>query len=159
MNTNKSIFISQQFLAIQLGGVFDPEKRKHLESTYSDLTYLPTPSTVYSKELVESYSKNNKIYNYTNGSLFKTSKRSRFIFIDNSGSDSVDTIDNSIEVPDFICNILNKGLSRFSKFKACDDSFLSSERLYLVPNEHPWADFIASLSSENFINLAKFNSA
>jgi hypothetical protein len=156
MNTDKSIFVSQHYLAIEIGNVFDDQKRKLLEATAGDKTYLPTPSTLYSKELVESYTKPK--LTISNGSLFKTSKRSRFSFINKDSSN--DTTANSIEVPDFICNILNKELSSYSKFKCCDDSLLSSEKLFNnCPNDHPWADFVASLSSDNFINLAKFNSA
>jgi hypothetical protein len=153
MNTNKSIFLSQHYLAIELGEILQPEMKKFLESTKGNITYFPTPSIIYDKDMVETYSA--QTYSCSKGNLFKTSGRSRFGF--NNGEELDSTQNDSIEVPDFICNILNKNLSRYSHFKSCDDSFLD-QKVFKFPSSHPWAEFMTSLNGE-FINLAKFNSA
>jgi hypothetical protein len=165
MNTDKTIFLSQHYIAIEIGNIFNEEKRKLLESTKESITFLPTPSTLYTKDIVVSYSKRGEALSFTNGNLFKTSKQSRFNFInsdDSVGASLNTTIDSSIDVPEFICKIINSKLSRYPHFKACDDSFISSDMSSRtnLPQEHPWVEFITSLNrNEDFIDLVKFNSA
>jgi hypothetical protein len=174
MNTNKSIFVSQHLIAIELGDIFSESKKEMLLKTKGNLAYLPTPATLYEKDIVENYNSGYSLGSQTNslgklntefptGNLFKTSRRSRFVSSTDPSVLLDNTQDTSIEVPHFICNILNSKLSRYSQFKtSSDDSFINYYENNLKRIEHPWADFISSLGRNEtnyFIDIAKFNSA
>lgn len=52
MNTNKSIFISQHIMAINLADIYNDEKKEKLLLTRLDKTKLPAPWTIFEKDIV-----------------------------------------------------------------------------------------------------------
>jgi hypothetical protein len=154
MNTNKSIFVSQHLIAIEMANIYNIEIKTKFLETSTNITCLPTPSTIYDKEIVIS---NKKTIIENRGYLYKTSKQSRFSF--NGLDSSISTDDSVIEVPEFVCNILNRKLSKFSLFKNLDDTFLYSDTLLNFNENHPWAKFILAFKDKDESFLTKFNSA
>jgi hypothetical protein len=57
MNTNKSIFLSQQIIAMKEADIFNPEIKKRIMDTKIFKTVLPGPFTIYDKEIVKDQAK------------------------------------------------------------------------------------------------------
>ena len=159
MNTNKSIFLSQHVIAIEISKIYDLDVRERILSTINNFTYLPNPASIFEKDVVQKNHKSNLIQN--NSIFFKTSKHSRFGFVNEKLNSSQSTNDNdSIEIPDYITKIVYKKFSRFSLSKDIDGQFIDTIIMKKYDENDPWAKFIISLyDKEHFILLTKFNSA
>lgn len=53
MNTNKSIFLSQHYLAMRVADIFNTQVKSALIAMKSNKTFFPTPATFYDKEIVK----------------------------------------------------------------------------------------------------------
>lgn len=98
MNTNKSIFVSQHLIAIELANIYNKDIKIKFLNTGNTITFLPSPATIYDKEIVIN---NDKLEN--RGYIYKTSDKSRFFDLDSSISTN-----DSVEVPEFICSKIGR---------------------------------------------------
>jgi hypothetical protein len=141
-------------IAIRLADIYKVDLKINFLETRNNKTFLPTPSTIYDKEIVID---NDRTVIENRGNLYKTSNKSRFSFERLNSSTSTD--DSFVEVPEFVSSILNKKLSKFSMFKKLDDTFLYRDTLLDCNENHPWAKFIMALDDRDISFLNKFNSA
>ena len=53
MNTNKTIFLSQHILAMRIADIFNENRKIFLISLKTNISFFPTPATIYEKEIVK----------------------------------------------------------------------------------------------------------
>jgi hypothetical protein len=53
LNINKNIFLDQQIYAIKIADLYNPEVRKNIMSNKKFKTVLPSPETIYNKDIVK----------------------------------------------------------------------------------------------------------
>ena len=70
MNSNKNIFYEQQLFAIKIADIFTPKNRERIMNMNKKKTFLPSPETIFTKEIVlendlenKNYKKSTKYYN------------------------------------------------------------------------------------------------
>lgn len=109
MNTNKSIFVSQHFLAMNVAQIFNPEKHSKLIAMKANKTFFPSPHTIYEKDIVI---EQRKKLGCTFGDInCKKREKSRFDFASRAA------LNEPVEVPDFISKLIQKNISMFLKMK------------------------------------------
>jgi hypothetical protein len=151
MSTNKQIFVSQHFMAIDIAKIFDPEKQMKLLAMRENQTILPSPHLIYQKEsiiqrrnktLAVLQTSRNKINNILN---LKARKNSRFDFILKTNLEH-----DGVEIPDFVSEIIKKSLLKFK-----DDTDISIDMsLAEEYNENnPWARYIVSNLENNNVKI------
>jgi hypothetical protein len=187
MNTNKSIFASQHILAMKVADIFNIGKKERFLAMKNNKTQLPSPHTIYEKEIVIEYlrsisSGSDNFVNHkakkviTISRLFRQREKSRFGFA--AKTEKNDSITQGIEVPSFISKLISKTFSMYSlserPSKVDDEIFYNDENSQKKISERDeWAEFIYSFNgglkndksmrklseNEEFILLNKFNSA
>jgi hypothetical protein len=153
MSTNKQIFVSQHFMAIEIAKIFDPEKQRKLGAMRENDTILPSPHLIYEKEIV--IQKRNQKFISTKFSEIPTNKKkinlksrasSRFEF-----ALSTSCQEDGVEIPEFVSNLIAKRLlkSKDDSDICCDDFLLVKE---FNENNH-WARYIVSNLENNNIKI------
>jgi len=187
MNTNKSIFTSQHYLAMRVADIFNPEKKNRLFMTRQVHTVFPSPFTIYSKDIVidqlrrasedsatlstnKSSLDNNLSYHLT--PIFRERKTSRFGFCISSNNDE------GVRIPSFVSYILAKKCSQLAFYnsynlKGEDPTYLDKTLIREYSDNNPWArEIIGNCGNEKILIqierlaekeqmniLMKFNSA
>ncbi len=106
MINNKNIFEYQYLMAIQLSNIFNVNKKYELENIKNQKTIFPNAYSVYNKDIVLSYIKqnmiNDKLYKFENlnfdiNKIYLSKNKSRFSFV-NEKDNNINSI-YKIEVP------------------------------------------------------------
>jgi hypothetical protein len=178
--------------------VMNPEKKKRLMAMQNNKTVFPSPHTIYEKEIVtEKYFSSDKNSNDSRknstcetgnsirNKLFSGKQNSRFDFARKNNrkisktSECNSTIDDSVEIPLFINDLIYKKFSRYSFFKKIikddeDLTYFDKNLIREYSESNPWACFIMSnikdrgffeskieklVDREKILTINKFNSA
>lgn len=170
MSTNKSIFSSQQLLAMNTANIFCPERKRQLLKTSQANTYLPCIASIYEKEIVMDQlsirnSENDQKVRTSDcspmsfstkdpvnvGKIFTQRSESRFVFSKKNSISSVETDDCSVNVPSYISSLISKKCLRFAFFRemSIDDEDLLYKDTGIIrryEEKEDWAQFLISHS-------------
>jgi hypothetical protein len=187
MNTNKSIFTSQHYLAMRVADIFNPQKKNRLFMTRQVNTVFPSAFTIYSKDIVldqlrrtseDSATLSTHTCSFDNTlthsvtPVFRERKTSRFGFCISSSNDE------GIRIPSFVSYILAKKCTQLAFYKSHnlndeDHLYLDKSLVREYSDNNPWAREIIGncydekiliqierLAEKEQVNiLMKFNSA
>jgi tRNA A22 N-methylase len=153
MSTNKQIFVSQHFMAIEIAKIFEPEKQRKLAAMRENDTILPSPHLIYEKEIV--IQKRNQKFLSTKFSQIPNNKKkfnlksrtsSRFDFVFSTSCQ-----EDGVEIPEFVSNLIAKRLlnSKDDCDICCDYSLLAKE----LNENNIWARYIVSNLENNNIKI------
>jgi hypothetical protein len=152
MNTNKTIFTGQHYLAMRVADIFNPEKKNRLFMTRQVNTVFPSPYTIYSKEIVldqlRRRSEDSAAMSTNNCTLdnimishlipvFRERKTSRFGF-------NLPSLDQGVEIPSFVSYILAKKCTQMAFYNSYnhrdeDHSYLDKTLIREYSDNNPWA--------------------
>ena len=117
MINNKNIFEYQYLMAIQLSNIFNVNKKFELENIKNQKTIFPNAYSVYNKDIVLSYIKqnmiNDKLYKFENlnfdiNKIYLSKNKSRFSFV-NEKDNNINSI-YKIEVPISLQHFISENL-------------------------------------------------
>jgi hypothetical protein len=117
MINNKNIFEYQYLMAIQLSNIFNVNKKFELENIKNQKTIFPNAYSVYNKDIVLSYIKqnmiNDKLYKFENlnfdiNKIYLSKNKSRFSFV-NEKDTNINSI-YKIEVPISLQHFISENL-------------------------------------------------
>jgi hypothetical protein len=165
MNINKSIFTSQHLLAMNIAGIFNPEKKERLLLTRLNKTYFPSPNSIYTKDMVidqlrrrgddsASFSTNNSsLDNYESSPVFRQRSSSRFNF-------TLPTLEDTVDIPQFVSVLIAKKCSQFTRISSnasfCksyqnedDLTYFDGNLIREYSENNPWArDIVGNCGNE-----------
>ncbi len=160
MTTNKQIFVSQHFLAMDIANIFHQEKKNKLQAMRVNKNILPSPNISYEKDIVmqreldninNTRNENLQIKkDYFNSSLnfnnstwsqlqLKLRSSSRFNFILSSYSQC-----DAVEIPEFVTSLISKKLCLSKDDKDLNLLYENKTLLREYNEHHPWARYIVS---------------
>jgi len=146
----------------------------NLENNYSEISfsnqsyYNSVNSTTRKSSYNNMNSDNMKNENFFNAkkTIFMKRKNSRFFDNEKDKSDSLNSTNDSVNVPDFISDLISKKFSNFTFFKRYfkDDEEINYDNILMkdLDENNDWAKFLYSFGNPNFEEynlLNKFNSA
>ncbi len=110
MNTNKSFFLSQHFLAMKISNIFNEKVKNSLLSTKSNKTFFPVPATLYDKEIVKERFKELKCANEENSNLETVKFNSSNAILDRNNEKSLNEVKSFLSFNSSYYQIQSKNL-------------------------------------------------